>query len=725
MSEHKPSTPDPAASDDVLGGVVERAAYRALMGNRSFRHLFTSIVTSSLGDWVGVFAILALTESILGPTRAAAFALSGVMIARVLPTMLLGPVAGVFVDRWDRKRTMVASDIGRGLIFLAIPFANDVLSLFLATFFIETLSTLFIPAKDATVPNIVERERLVHANQLSLLGTYGTLPFGAGLFGLLAAAASAWFGASAFLQSRPSALPIWIDALTFFASAALIATIAVPKRTPRPPRAVPSERSGTGAWDELKEGLAFIANHPLVRALVVGVMAAAAAAGIVLAVGKLFATVLNSGDSGFGFLGAAVGGGLAAGLVLSGWAANRIEKERLFAPGIGVAGGGLIVVAFMPRLDIALVPAFIMGLGTGVGFVTGYTLLQEHSSDAVRGRTFAAFNTGVRLALFASLIVGPALVGVIGPERPSMGPNVVAEAANGIGSSRDVRSGANVTYPYQIGGVRIALMFAGLIALGGAVWTGRSIHKVLSSEEELSLAFEPLERPTGRGLFVAFEGGEGAGKSTQIRLLRAAVERLGLDVVTTREPGGTAIGEQIRTLLLDPASAEMTDRAEALLYAAARAQHAQEVIRPALDKGAVVLCDRYVDSSVVYQGIARGLGEGQVEELNRWGTLDLVPDVVILLDVDPQEGLRRVGHEFDRIEAAGIEFHRRVNEAFRHRAAEEPSRYVILNAARPAEDLHARIREQVFFRLGADASAARSDTTPDDVATEEEGTEDV
>ncbi len=706
MTEQTSSTHDPAAGDDMLGGVAERAAYRALMANRSFRHLFTAVVTSSLGDWIGVFAILALTESILGPTRAAAFALSGIMIARVLPTMLLGPVAGVFVDRWDRKRTMVVTDIGRGLVFLAIPFANDVLSLFVATFFIETLSTLFIPAKDATVPNIVDRERLVNANQLSLLGTYGTLPFGAGLFGLLAAAATAWFGAWSFVESRPSALPIWLDALTFFVSAIFISRIQIPARTTRPPRHLPAQqRAGGGAWAELKEGLAFITHHKLVRALVVGVMAAATAAGIVLAVGKLFATILNSGDSGFGFLGAAVGGGLAAGLVLSGWAANRIEKERLFAPGIAVAGGGLLVVAFMPRLDIALAPAFIMGLGTGVGFVTGYTLLQEHSSDAVRGRTFAAFNTGVRMALFASLVIGPAVVGIIGPERPSQGPNVVAEATAGVTTGGEVRSDVEVTYPYQIGGVRIALMFAGVVALGGAVWTGRSIHRVLSSEEGLSLAFEPLVGPDGHGLFVVFEGGEGAGKSTQMRLLRSAVERLGLPVVTTREPGGTTIGEHIRALLLDPASTEMADRTEALLYAAARAQHAQEVIRPALDAGAVVLCDRYVDSSVVYQGIARGLGEGQVEELNRWGTLDLLPDLVILLDVDPQEGLRRVGHEPDRIEAAGIDFHRRVNEAFRRRAASEPSRFVVLNASRPAEEIHARIREQVLPRLGARVDA--------------------
>lgn len=655
-----------------VGLNVERLAYRELLRNRSFRNLFFAGLTSSLGDWIGVLAILALTKSILGPTRAAAFALSGVMIARVLPTLLLGPVAGVFVDRWDRRRLMITTDIGRGIVMALVPFAQDVWALFLATLLIEVMTTLFIPTKDAVVPNLVRRDQLVQANQLNLGVGYGTLPLGGALFALFVGAATTLFTGVEFLQERPAALPIWINAGSFFLSAVFIARI--PGLHGRTRRALKAD--SPGAWPELKEGFAFIANQPLVRALVVGIMGASLAAGAVVAVGELFVGVVNAGSTGFGVLVATVGVGLAGGLIVSGPLSKRIAKERFFGPGIAVAGGGLIGAAFMPRLDLAMIPALVMGVGGGLAFVAGYTLLQEHTSDAVRGRTFAAFNTGVRAALFAALVAAPFLVGLLGVEPGS------DAAGNPV---------------YVIGGVRITLMAAGMVALVGAAYTAWSIRKVLGAPSRLHLgAGEAMHR--GPGMFVVFEGGEGAGKSTQVRLLRSAIERAGHDAVVTREPGGTAIGERIRQVLLDPENDAMSDRAEALLYSAARAQHVDEVIRPALEKGQVVLCDRFIDSSIVYQGVARGLGDNEIAELNRWATADLQPDLVIVLDIDPVEGLRRAGSP-DRLEMAGFDFHARVNQAFRHRATMEPDRYLLLDGSEPAEALHATIRDAVFNRL--------------------------
>lgn len=685
--------PDPAArgesGSNLLGGRLERTAYRDVLAEGGFRNLVLAMLTSGLGDWIGVLAILALVESILGPTRAAAFALSGVMLARILPALLLGPVAGVYADRWDRKRTLIATDVGRGAIMALLPFATDVFQLFVATFLIELQSTLFIPAKDAAIPTIVDRRRLVYANQLSLMVTYGTLPLGGVLFALLAAAATSVFGGVEFLQQRPAALAIWFNAITFLVSAVFITRVAIPRNGPRGDGA--QEAEAGNAWEELKQGLLFIASKPLVRALIVGIMGAFLGAGVVVAVGKLFATILNAGDAGFGVLVAAVGIGVLVGLVASGPTSRRIDKERLFAPGIGIGGGALVVTAVMPRLDLAVIPAFVMGVGAGLAFVIGYTMLQERSTDEIRGRTFAAFNTGVRAVLFASLVVAPLLVGVIGQEQAA--------------------PGTPGFYPYQIGGVRLVLVLGGLTALAGAVWTGNQIHRIITERDPFGL--EPVgtgQAAVSRGLFVAFEGGEGAGKSTQLRLLRAAVERAGYDVVTTREPGGTALGDRLREMLLDPAGAGLGDRPEALLYAAARAQLTEEVLLPALSKGAVVLCDRYLDSSVVYQGAARGLGEEQVEQLNRWATGGLMPDLVVLLDIDPEEGLRRAGRrphpgaaagrvQPDRFEAEGMAFHRAVNAAFRRRAATAPSRYAVLDAARPAEDLHAEIRDLVLERL--------------------------
>ena len=674
---------DGADGDLAAGfGAEGRAAYRNLLKDHDFRNLFLAMLTSSLGDWIGVIAILTLTDNILGGTRAAAFGVSVVMIARIVPTLLLGPVAGVFVDRWDRKRTMIITDIGRGIVMALLAFAGDIWALILATLVIEVMSALFIPAKDSALPNLVPQRQLVHANQLSLGATYGTFPLGGVVAAVLTTVATAYLATTwAFLGDRPVALPIWFNAATFFASAIYIARIRSIPVNGRRRAASDAEASGTprgeepatGAWQELKEGFQFIATQPLVRALVVGVMAAFLAAGGVIATGEFFVGVVNAGPNGFGILVAVLGSGLFVGLIGSAPLSQRIAKERLFAPGIGVAGVALVVAALMPRLDLAAIPAFIMGLGAGVSFITGYTLLQEKTSDEIRGRTFAAFNTGVRMALFVSLVLAPALVGLFGREG----------------------SGVQGPTPYEIGGVRITLILAGLVALAGAVWTGRSIYEVLSRREQ-DTELIPATRP---GTFIVFEGGDGAGKSTQIERLREVLELEGFDVRVTREPGGTAIGEKVRDVLLSVDSEEMTPRTEALLYAAARAQHAEEVIRPALEHGAIVLTDRYIDSSIVYQGGGRQLGEERVARLNRWATNGLVPDLIILLDVDAETGLARAGAEQDRLEAAGLAFHRMVNEGFRRRAAAAPDRYLVLDAERDVDELHRRIRDAVFERL--------------------------
>jgi dTMP kinase len=203
----------------------------------------------------------------------------------------------------------------------------------------------------------------------------------------------------------------------------------------------------------------------------------------------------------------------------------------------------------------------------------------------------------------------------------------------------------------------------------------------------------------GTGRLVAFEGVEGAGKSTQLRLLGRELAALGFEVVVTREPGGTPLGERVRELLLDPASAGMHPRAEALLFAAARAQLVEQVIRPAIERGAVVLCDRYLHSSLAYQGAARGLGVEAVAAVNRWGTGGLPPDVVVLLDLDPSVGLARRSGSRDRIEDQELEFHRAVGRAFRDLAAADPDRFVVVDARQPVAQVAGRVRAAVLARL--------------------------
>lgn len=667
-----------------LGQAEDRQAYRDLLKNNRFKQLFWAMLTSSLGDWIGFFAILALTESVLGGDREAAFGVAGVLVARVLPALLLGTVAGVLTDRWDRRKVMIWTDIGRGLVMFMLAFSTDLFQLFVLTLVIEMMSALFIPAKDATVPSIVKRENLTTANQLSLVATYGTFPIGSLLFAGLAGI-GVLVGGDTFISERPAVLAIWLNALTFFVSAWFITRVDVPRRGAS--RA--SSPSDNSAMDELKAGFRFIAGEPLVRALIGGIVAAMLAAGVVIGVGPFFADRVNAGGEGFGLLGTVVGIGLLAGIVAAGRLSRRLGEERIFAPGIGLAGFALVATAFMPRFDLAIPTAMLMGAGAGVAFVTGYTLLQKHSTDDVRGRTFAAFNAGVRLALFAAVVAGPVLMGIIG-----------LEPINDSG-----------TFDYSIGGSRITLMIAGGVALIGAVWTGSSVHKVLSDPTRRRRTVVP-PRPARVGVFVAFEGGEGAGKTTQIERLARAVEQAGFEVLITREPGGTQLAEELRMLILDPRR-DMHPRTEALLYAAARAQHVEEVIRPALDRGVVVLCDRFIESSIVYQGVARGLGVDWIWALSSWATDGVIPDRVVLLDIDPEEGLRRAGDSPDRLEAEGLEFHRQVNQAFRDRAEADPGRHVVLDATRDPESLASEIASTVLGLVEEHTSTMDIVVTPD------------
>ena len=194
-------------------------------------------------------------------------------------------------------------------------------------------------------------------------------------------------------------------------------------------------------------------------------------------------------------------------------------------------------------------------------------------------------------------------------------------------------------------------------------------------------------------MFVSFEGLDGSGKTTQAELLRARLEAEGEEVVTTREPGGTELGERIRELVLH--GGHVAPWAEALLYAASRAQHVDEVIRPALERGASVICDRYLDSSVAYQGGARGLGLERVLELNLAAVGGLLPDRTFLLLLDPSEVPARLRREHDRLEREGDDFHAGVDAAYRELAARFPERIVVLDGTRPAEML----AEEVYGAL--------------------------
>ncbi|WP_426242818.1 dTMP kinase [Nocardioides sp. LHG3406-4] len=204
---------------------------------------------------------------------------------------------------------------------------------------------------------------------------------------------------------------------------------------------------------------------------------------------------------------------------------------------------------------------------------------------------------------------------------------------------------------------------------------------------------------TDSGVFVCFEGGEGAGKSTQARLLAEWLRGQDHDVLLTFEPGDTPVGQDIRRIVLDPATGHLADRTEALLYAADKAEHVEKVVRPALAAGAVVITDRYVDTSLAYQGTGRGIDAAELEHVLRWATGDLRPDVTVVLDLQPEHGLARF-EERDRIEGESLGFHQRARQGFLDLAAADPDHYVVLDARRPQDELAADIRDRVAALVG-------------------------
>ena len=200
-----------------------------------------------------------------------------------------------------------------------------------------------------------------------------------------------------------------------------------------------------------------------------------------------------------------------------------------------------------------------------------------------------------------------------------------------------------------------------------------------------------------RGFFITFEGGDGSGKSTQIGILRDRLTEAGYDVILTREPGGTQISEKIRDLILDPDNSEMDDMTEAMLYAAARSQLVRQLIKPALSEGKVVICDRFVDSSIAYQAYGRGLGDA-VGVINTYAVDDCMPDLTILLKLDPKRGSTRIaGREHDRIEQASDEFHRKVYEGYLKLEEMYPERILGIDASGTigeiADEISRRVNE--------------------------------
>jgi dTMP kinase len=641
--------------------VTERR-WPGALAHRGFRRLSLALVLSSFGDWLGFLATTALASQLVHGFDAKSFAVGGVLVFRLLPAIVLAPLVGVVADRVDRRLVMVVSDVLRFGLFLSMPLVDELWWLLVATALVEVLSLLWIPAKEASVPHLA-KDQLQSANQISLFATYGTAPVAAVVFGVL--------GTLRVRTDQPAThIALYINAVTFLFAAVQVARITeIPSRTEAPGHL---ETSPT-VVESIREGVRFAHSDPVVRGVLIGMLGAMGATGVIVGNGKLFTeTVLDGGEAAFALLFGAVFVGIALGVALGPRLVEGMSRRRVLGPTIFLAGAALAFMSVVPVLALVTLATALVGFLAGLAYVTGLTLLGSEVDDAVRGRTFGLVNSLMRISLLVSVALAAALAHWIGIHQ--------------LGR-------------VDVNGVSVTLLLGGALALTVGVLSYRSLDDLpgvpLRKDLVALVRRRPAPGPTYAGLFVVFEGGEGAGKSTQVKRLAAVLEESGCEVVVTREPGATPVGARIRALLLDPATA-LSPRAEALLYAADRAQHVATVVRPALARGAVVISDRYVDSSLAYQGAGRALPREEISRLSRWATEGLVPDVTLLLDIDPAIGLARATGSPDRIEQESLAFHQAVRQGFLDLAAAEPERYCIVSAMLSPDAVHAAVVARVL-----------------------------
>ena len=690
-----------------------RSGHGSVLSIRPFRRLWIALSLSSLGDWLSLLALTALAYELAGHGQAAqSAAVGGVWLTSLLPALILGPLAGAVADRFDRRMNMIVGDVVRAVLYLSIPlnlnlhFANELTWMYIVQFLASCASLFWTPAKDATVPNLVPPDRLEQANQYSLFTTYGTAPVAGLLFGLLELISRVLGNTSHYFKTDQVNLALYFNVATFVVSALTIFTL----------REIPRRRghiSSPSVAKTIVEGWRYIGQTRVVRGIVIGMVGAFAAAGVVVGLGQVYVTdTLHGGQAGWGVVFAAIFVGLALGMFVGLRILRGFSRRRLFGLSIAFAAIPLALIALIPDLAVVTILVLLLGGCAGVAYVTGYTIVGREVDDQTRGRTFAFLQSAMRVVLFAVIAIAPFVAAAF------------TAAVHSMSGSSQVQIG-NLTYGGIGDNVVLLLAAAVAILLGVVSYREMDDRKGVPLLADLSSAVrgeqfsavpthlngrEPEPRPL-RGMLLAFEGGEGAGKSTQARLLAIWLREQGFDVVSTHEPGATKIGMRLRALLLDTAHTGMSSRAEALMYAADRAEHVSAVIRPALERGAIVVTDRYVDSSLAYQGAGRRLPVREIANLNKWATGGLDPDLTILLDLSPVAGLGRRERSADRLEAEPADFHQRVRAGFLALADAEPQRYLVLDATRPAADLSREIQDRIRELLPDPVPFAAEDNT--------------
>jgi dTMP kinase len=405
---------------------------RRVLRVRPFRRLFLVLGLSSLGDWVGLLSTSAFAAGQVSGPAAKGVAFGGVIAVRMLPALVLGPLGGIVADRFDRRHTMAVCDTLRFALFASIPTAGLLITApaavvawaALATFGIEAIGMVWSPAKEAAVPNLVPRDQLEVANQLSLATTFGVTPVLGGLFiaGLNALVTSPVLGLTA------TDLALYFNALTFLANA-LVVWFGIAELSGHDGRGEAEHRS---VLRVLVDGWTYVGRTPLVRGLTSGILVAFAGAGAVIGTALFYARSLGGGDATFDLLFGALFAGFGLGVVTGPIVVHDLSRRRWFSLSIALAGSSVALLAAAPNLAVAVPVCVLAGAGAGMALLTGMTLLGSEVADDLRGRVFAFVQTGCRLALLLTIFASSVLVGVGATARPVLLATGAAMAVGGL-----------------------------------------------------------------------------------------------------------------------------------------------------------------------------------------------------------------------------------------------------------------------------------------------------
>lgn len=691
-------------TSDTLAADSRERAVRALLRVPPLKRLWSAQLVGSIGDALAllVLVLLSLQAAVLEGSfgagyRGAAFAVAAVFGARILSTVLfgavlLGPLTSLTAPggKLDRRWLMIGTDGLRLALLIIAPLWIDwvpdkALMMILITVFVAGgAERLWAVAKESAAPALLPAppiegaavrplpDHLDALRRLSLRTNFLAVPAAAvvlliaTLIGNLLGTGLEWF------SFHQAALGSYVAAGLFSASISILYFLELPDtQTPRPRSPLEGLRRPTHGNTPDKGRTGALPLVVAVSAAVAGAIAAAAAVSV------LHAYDLGGGPATFALLILALTGGSALGIRTAQKVLPALSRRRLLALATAVTGVALLALGLVPDTATGLALVLLAGYAAGVAANIGHAIIDQETEASRQARTTEHLQAIVRVLVALGAVAGPLLAAAIGQHRLGGGDFV-----------------------FDHGGAAYTLMLIGalLLPVAAIVLAKTDDRAGVPLRRDLREALrggDPAVAPAATGFFLALEGGDGAGKSTQVEALADWIRAKGHEVVVTREPGATPVGKRLRSILLDVASAGLSNRAEALLYAADRAEHVDSVVRPALERGAIVISDRYIDSSVAYQGAGRDLAPTEIARISRWATSGLVPHLTVLLDVDPQTARERFTEAPDRLESEPAEFHERVRSGFLTLAAADPTRYLVVDAGQEPEAITTVVRHRL------------------------------